>query len=107
MSTGAYLLLLVGMAAATYLPRAVPLLVLSGRPLPPWMREWLELVPVALLAALVTPAVLATPDPRAVGLARAELWVALPTLAFAWKTRSLGGTVVAGMLLYWLAGHLR
>jgi branched-subunit amino acid transport protein len=106
-STGSYLLLLLGMGLVTYAPRALPLLALSRRPLPRWLEEWLELIPVALLAALVTPAVLATPEPRAVSLARPELWVALPTLAIAWKTRSLGGTVVAGMLLYWLVGRIR
>jgi len=104
-SATAYLLLLGGMGLATYLPRALPLLALSGRKLPTWLVEWLELVPVALLAALVVPALLASPEPRSLDLARPELWVALPTLAFAWKTRSLGGTVVLGMLLYWLVGN--
>jgi branched-subunit amino acid transport protein len=32
--------------------------------------------------------------------------VAVPTFIFALKTRSLGGTVVAGMLLFFLAGKL-
>lgn len=103
MNSGAYLLLLAGMGVVTYLPRALPLLALSRRRLPLWLLEWLELIPVALLAALVAPALLAAPDPRALDLARPEFWVALPTLAFAWRTRSLGGTVVVGMLLYWLA----
>jgi len=30
----------------------------------------------------------------------------LPTFLFALMTRSLGGTVVVGMLLYWLAGKM-
>jgi branched-subunit amino acid transport protein len=104
MSSGRYALLLVGMGLVTYLPRALPLAALSRRKLPDWVVEWLELIPVALLAALVTPALLASPDSRALDFARPELWVALPTLGFAWKTRSLGGTVVVGMGLYWLAG---
>ena len=33
-----------------------------------------------------------------------ELMVAIPTFAFALKTKSLGGTVIVGMLLFWLAG---
>ncbi|MEW6490446.1 MAG: AzlD domain-containing protein [Thermodesulfobacteriota bacterium] len=105
-STGEYLLLLGGMGLVTYLPRALPLLVLSRRRLPEGLVAWLGLIPAALLAALVVPSLLASPEPRALDLARRELWVALPTLAVAWKTRSLGGTVVAGMLLYWLAGVL-
>jgi len=31
---------------------------------------------------------------------------ALPTLLFAMKTKSLGGTVVVGMLLFWLLGKI-
>ena len=42
--------------------------------------------------------------PRNLDLLRPELLVALPTFAFAWWMRSLGGTVVVGMLLFWLAG---
>lgn len=103
-STGEYLLLLAGMGLVTYLPRALPLLALSGRRLPPGAVAWLDLIPAALLAALVAPSLLASPEPRALDLARRELWVALPTLAVAWKTRSLGGTVLAGMLLYWISG---
>lgn len=106
MSTGPYLLLLIGMGLVTYLPRALPLLALSRRRLPGWLVEWLELIPAAILAALVVPTLVAAPDPRALDLNRPELWVAFPTLALAWKTRSLGGTVVAGMLLYWLAGKV-
>jgi branched-subunit amino acid transport protein len=37
---------------------------------------------------------------------QAELWVAVPTFWFAVKSRSLGGTVIVGMLLYWLAGKI-
>lgn len=106
MSAWEYVALVAGMGLVTYLPRWAPLAVLSRRRLPPWLVEWLDLVPAAILAALVVPALLARPEPRVLDLARPELWVALPTLAFAWKTRSLGGSVVVGMGLYWLAGRL-
>ncbi|MGB6282004.1 MAG: hypothetical protein WBG91_17460 [Syntrophobacteria bacterium] len=32
--------------------------------------------------------------------------MALPTFLFALKTKSLGGTVVVGMLLFWIVGKL-
>ena len=63
---------------------------------------WLELIPAAILSALLLPALVLSDGPRHIDLMRPELWVALPTLAFAWWKRSLGGTVVIGMLLYWL-----
>lgn len=97
----AYLLLLLGMGGVTYLPRLLPLLFLSQRDLPQWLIEWLELIPVAILAALLAPSLVIDSGSGHFDLLRREFWVALPTLLFAWKTRSLGGTVMVGMLCYW------
>jgi len=38
-------------------------------------------------------------------LGKPELLAAVPTLLFALKTRSLAGTVMVGMLLYWGIGR--
>jgi branched-subunit amino acid transport protein len=101
-----YLLLLLGMGLVTYLPRWLPLVLLSGRSLPPVVTEWLDLIPAAILSALLAPALLTAGPERHLTLLRPELWVALPTFLFALKTRSLGGTVVVGMALFWLAVKL-
>lgn len=98
-----YLLLVVGMGLVTYLPRWLPLDFLSRRSLPEWLVQWLELIPAAILSALLLPELILEGTPRQIDLLRPELWVAFPTVAFAWWTRSLGGTVVVGMLLFWLA----
>lgn len=101
-----YLLLLLGMSLVTYLPRWLPLHYLSRRSLPEWFILWLELIPAAILSALLLPTLILDGDPRHLNLLRPELWVALPTFAFAWWTQSLGGTVVVGMLLFWVAGKV-
>ncbi len=101
-----YLLLLTGMGLVTYLPRWLPLHFLSRRSLPEWFVQWLDLIPAAILSALLLPALVVDAESRHLDLLRPELWVALPTVAFAWWKRSLGGTVVVGMLLYWLAGKM-
>lgn len=106
MTAETYLFLLAGMGAVTYLPRLLPLLLLSRRKLPQWLVDWLELIPVAVLAALLAPSLLVSDAPRRLDLLRPGLWVAVPTFLFALKTRSLGGTVLVGMALFWLAGAL-
>jgi branched-subunit amino acid transport protein len=98
--------LLIGMGLVTYLPRWVPLFYLSRRRLPRWFVDWLELIPVAILSALVLPELVTGGSPRHLALFQPGLLVALPTFLFALKTRSLGGTVVVGMLLFWLAGKI-
>lgn len=98
-----YLLLVVGMGLVTYFPRWFPILFLSRRELPQWFTEWLDLIPVAILSALVLPELLTGSAPRHLDFFRPQLWVALPTFLFAMKTRSLGGTVIVGMMLFWMA----
>ena len=106
MSGAEYLLIIAGMGLVTYLPRWAPVFWLTRRPMPRWLVQWLELIPAAILSALLVPALVTSGQPRQIDLFRPDLIVALPTFLFALKTRSLGGTVVFGMGLYWLAGML-
>lgn len=106
MTLSDYLFLVAGMGLVTYLPRALPLLYLAHKTLPQWFVDWLGLIPVAILSALLAPILFADPATRSLEFGRPELIVAVPTLVFAIKTRSLGGTVLAGMLLYWIAGFI-
>ncbi len=98
-----YFLIVAGMGVVTYLPRLLPLFFLSQRQLPQWLVDWLELIPVAILAALLAPSLVVDAD-STLDLLRREFWVALPTFLFAVRTRSLGGTVIVGMGLFWVAG---
>ena len=93
-----------GMGLVTYLPRSLPLLYLAHKQLPQWLIDWLSLIPVAILSALIAPSLFTESTSRSFELGKPELIVAIPTLIFALKTRSLGGTVLVGMVLYWLAG---
>lgn len=101
-----YLLLFAGMGAVTYVPRALPLIYLAHRKMPAWLIEWLEFVPVAILSALLAPSLFTDPVSRNLSLGKIELLVAIPTFIFAIKTRSLGGTVIFGMAVYWFAGFI-
>ncbi len=100
------LILFIGMGVVTYVPRWLPLFFLSTRKLPPWLERWLDFIPASVLSALVLPALITGGDPRHLDMLRPELIVAVPTFFFALKTKSLGGTVILGMALFWLAGKL-
>jgi branched-subunit amino acid transport protein len=94
---------ILGMGLVTYVPRWFPLVLLSRRNLPQWLVDWLDLIPAAILSALLVPELVTNGMPRHMSFWQPELWVALPTFIFALKTKSLGGTVVTGMVLFWLA----
>ena len=104
MITMDYVILCLGMGLVTYVPRWAHLFALSQRTLPRWLVEWLDLIPAAILSALILPALVTVGEPRQLSLWNNDLLVAVPVFLFALRTRSLGGTVVLGMALYWLAG---
>jgi branched-subunit amino acid transport protein len=106
MSDTFLLVIFAGMGAATYIPRWFPLYYLSEKKLPPWIKTWLDFIPASILSALLLPVLLIGGEPRHIDLMRPELMVALPTFLFALKTKSLGGTVVVGMGLFWVVGKV-
>ena len=96
------LALILACAAVTALPRVLPLVLLSRIALPQWLVAWLGYVPIAVLAALLAIEVLIVEGKPALSGNPAVLAI-LPALAVATLTRSLIGTVVAGVAAYWVA----
>ena len=96
-----YFLIIPGMAAVTYISRVTPLLLLSSRTLNPLLLRWLEMVPPAVLAALLAPELLlASGDGEKMLFFSPDnlfLLAALPTFAVGWITRSFFGTIAFGM----------
>lgn len=79
------------------------LMPLLSRELPRPVFRWLQLVPVAILSALIAPAVFVVERRVALG---PQSPAAVVGAAVAWRTRSVLLTIVAGMLTYWLISAL-
>ncbi|MFW5436471.1 AzlD domain-containing protein [Paenibacillus apiarius] len=88
------MLIIVGGAVVTMIPRVFPLVVLSKMKLPEWSMRWLHYIPIAIMAALLSQELLLT----AADSGFIRLWAALPTVLVAVLTRSLMGTVAVGIL---------
>ncbi|MDQ0194367.1 branched-subunit amino acid transport protein [Paenibacillus wynnii] len=91
-------LIIIGAALVTFIPRVLPLMLLSRINLPEWGMRWLNYVPIAVMAALVAQALFIQDDQFSLSSNNLELIAALPTFWVAVKTRSLLGTVVVGMI---------
>jgi branched-subunit amino acid transport protein len=53
---------ILGMMAVTFVPRLIPLITLTDRPLPAFLRRFLQFIPYTALGALIIPGVMgATP----------------------------------------------
>jgi branched-subunit amino acid transport protein len=90
-------LVIVGMAIVTYLTRAPLLLALARRPLPPRVRLWLRLIPLAVLPALALPLVLVDHGRLTLSLAHPPLWGAVVVVALASRRVNLLVTVAFGI----------
>jgi branched-subunit amino acid transport protein len=98
------LVLTLGMALVTFLPRFLPMAFLSRWILPEKLKAGLNYFPVAILSAIVFPTFFT--DGNQVEIQFQYLLAALPVFIFAWKVKSLWGSVVLGMAVYWLLGFV-
>lgn len=89
------LLMIIGAAIVTMIPRVLPLVLLSRIKIPEWGMRWLNFVPIAVMSALVGQELFVPGGKLSFG---PELIAALPTLAVAAFTRSLLGTVLTGIV---------
>jgi len=93
--------LILGMTAVTFGVR-YPVLALVGQiELPEPVFRALKYVPVAVLTAIVVPAVLMPDDELAISLQNAEMIGAIVAVLVAWRTRSLLWTIVIGMAAFY------
>lgn len=90
-------LVIVGMALVTYLTRAPLLLALARRPLPPRLRLWLRLIPLAVLPALALPMVLLDQGRLAPSVTHPPLWGAVVVVALASRRVNLLVTVAVAV----------
>ncbi|MEK4852390.1 AzlD domain-containing protein [Paenibacillus sp. FSL H7-0756] len=91
-------IIILGAAFVTFIPRVLPLMLLSRITIPEWGMRWLSYVPIAVMAALVAQELLVTGGRFAVLSTNVELIAALPTFWVAIKTRSLLATVITGIV---------
>lgn len=92
------LLIILGAALVTFVPRVLPLMLLSRIALPEWGVRWLNHVPIAVMAALIGQEIFLQDGEWSPLTSNIELLAALPTFLVAIKTRSLLGTVVVGIV---------
>jgi branched-subunit amino acid transport protein len=99
-------LLILGLALGTFLIRVLPLTVLSRVEVPQGVREWLRLVPSAVLAASLAQALLIQDGALRITWTNHSLWAAIPAFLVAWRTRNMLATMLSGMAAYALLARL-
>ena len=92
------LIIIIGCALVTFVPRVLPLMILSQLELPTWLIRWLKNVPVAVMAALLAQELLLSNNQFSIMDNGLKILAAIPAFIIAIVTKSLLGTVMAGVI---------
>jgi branched-subunit amino acid transport protein len=91
-------IIIIGCALVTFLPRVIPLMLLSQMELPKWLIRWLKNIPVAVMAALLAQELLLADNQFSISENMFTLLAAIPAFIIAIWTKSLLGTVLIGVV---------
>ncbi|MFL7814429.1 MAG: AzlD domain-containing protein [Anaerolineales bacterium] len=96
------ILIILGMALVTYLPRLLPALFMDRFQFPAWFKKWLKSIPYAALGALIFPGVLLVDrDQPLLGLAGGLVAAALSFLNLH-ITLVMAGSILTVILVQFL-----
>lgn len=109
MTSTDHLILILLAAVVTFCPRFFPLRIFTQHHIPQWFNEWMKYVPVSLFTALVVKDLFLNSSYAFIGLhSGAKLLAALLVVLVAYRSRSMGLSVVCGLvavaLLTWAFG---
>jgi branched-subunit amino acid transport protein len=91
------LLIVLGGALVTIVPRVAPLVLLSRIDLPRWLKVWLGYVPVAVLGALLAGELFIPAGRLVPPSSNVALLAIVPAIAVAARFGSIIGAVIAGV----------
>lgn len=97
MTTWTMVLLILGCAVVTWVPRIVPFALVRNVKMPKIILRWLAYIPVCILSALVIESVL-DDERTVVGIDWLHMLALVPTVLVAVWTKSLSKTVVVGVM---------
>ncbi|MCM2534087.1 AzlD domain-containing protein [Neobacillus pocheonensis] len=91
------LLIILGCALVTFIPRVIPFLVVRNMNLPEIVLKWLSFIPICIFTALVVNSFI-TKDHSYLSIDWRVLTAIIPTLIIALWTKSLSVTVIVGIV---------
>ncbi len=101
--TVTFWVVIVTLAAGTFLMRSLPLWLHGHGSAPQWLERLLRHVPAAALTALVVPSSLYVKTNGAYEFAPERTVAALAALLVAMRTRNVIATLATGMVVLWIA----
>ncbi|MGL5351814.1 MAG: AzlD domain-containing protein [Clostridium sp.] len=97
-----FILILIGVSIATYLPRALPIIFLSKKELPAWLTEWMKFLPAGIFAALIFPDIFTSGGSLSISFTNLKLISSFFVLIIAIKKKSLALCIFTGVTSIYL-----
>ena len=99
MLTSNQLVLILGMAVVTFIPRALPIILFANQDISPNVKKWLTYIPGSVFAALVFSDVFFWENHLSVSLlTNKKIIPSIIVLLVALKTKSLMWSIIVGVL---------
>lgn len=100
------LTVIIGMMIVTYIPRMLPLAILSRVNISKGVLDWLGYVPVAVLSALLAPELLIKNGELNLHLSNTYMLAAIPCFIAGIYSKNIFVTVITGMVMVVLLNKL-
>ena len=94
-------IVIIGMAAVSYFSRELPFVILKGRKLKPGIVEWMGYIPIAVLSALLIPALLIDGESKTLFISLDNLFLITGVLTFIFGLfiKNLFAVIIFGVAL--------
>ncbi len=102
----AFWLLILGLALASFIPRASFIVLFARWPVPALLQRALRYVPAAVFSAILVPELVLSAGSVHIGFDNPRLLAGILAGAIAWRTRNTLLTIVGGMLALHFFGYL-
>ena len=99
MSATSIWIMIICVSAASLLPRILPVALFSRYEFPSLLKRWLSYVAPAVLGGLTALSILAPDGAINISIHNRFIWVFIPTLLVAIKTKSLFWTLAVGIII--------
>ena len=99
MSENSIWIMIAGVSLVSILPRILPVALFSHHEFPEPFKRWLSFVAPAVLGALAALSILAPAGDIDISVHNRYIWVFIPTLLVAIKTRSLFYSLLFGIVI--------
>ncbi|WP_250675131.1 AzlD domain-containing protein (plasmid) [Paraclostridium ghonii] len=104
MNNNYILLIILGMAIVTYVPRVLPLVIFSKNDMSDNVKTFLKYIPITIFSALITKDIFFSGNNLDISINNIKILAAIFVSVIAYKYKSIGLSILTGVISIYLLG---